>query len=79
MTWRWIDEGVTFWPLMATVQEGGCEAVGATKSVEEMMAGEGIFIRRGDRTEQIDCGIWDLLDLKNPTHTVSHLYTYHVV
>jgi hypothetical protein len=23
LTWRWIDEGGTFWPLMATVQEGG--------------------------------------------------------
>jgi len=23
MTWRWIDEGGTFWPLIATVQEGG--------------------------------------------------------
>jgi hypothetical protein len=32
---------------MATVQGGGCEAVGATKSVEEMMAGEGSVIGCG--------------------------------
>ena len=22
ITWRWIDEGGTFWPLIATVQDG---------------------------------------------------------
>jgi len=44
ITWRWIDEGGTFWPLIAMVQDGGCEAVGATKSVEEMIAAAGIFL-----------------------------------
>jgi len=34
--------------LIATVQDGGCGAVGATKSVEEMMAGEGIGIGCGE-------------------------------
>ena len=48
MTWRWIDEGGTFWPLIATVQDGGCGAVGATKSVEEMMAGAGILTGCGE-------------------------------
>jgi len=48
MTWSWIDEGGTFWPLIAMVQDGGCGAVGATKSVDEMVAGEGIFIGCGD-------------------------------
>jgi hypothetical protein len=49
MTWRWIDEGgTTFWPLIATVQDGGWGAVGATKSVEEMMAGEGIVTGCGE-------------------------------
>jgi hypothetical protein len=43
MTWSWIDEGGTFWPLIAMVQDGGYGAVGATKSVEEMMAG-GVFL-----------------------------------
>jgi hypothetical protein len=42
MTWRWIDAGGTFWPLIAMVQDGGCGAVGATKSADEMMAGDGI-------------------------------------
>jgi hypothetical protein len=42
ITWSWIEEGGTFWPLIATVQDGGCGAVGATKSVEEMMAGAGV-------------------------------------
>jgi hypothetical protein len=42
MTWRWTDEGCAFCPLIATVHDGGCGAVGATKSVEEMMAGDGI-------------------------------------
>jgi hypothetical protein len=23
MTWRWIDDGGTFWPLIAMVQDGG--------------------------------------------------------
>jgi hypothetical protein len=39
ITWSWIDEGGTFWPLIA--MDRGFGAVGATKSVEEMMAGEG--------------------------------------
>jgi hypothetical protein len=34
--------------LIATVQEGGCGAVGATKSVEEMMAGAGILTGCGE-------------------------------
>jgi hypothetical protein len=42
MTSSWIEEGGTFWPLIATVQDGGCGEVGAIKSVEEMMAGDGI-------------------------------------
>jgi len=52
MTWSWIDAGGTFWPLIAMVQDGGCGAVGATKSVEEMMAGDGIFIGCGDGLER---------------------------
>ena len=52
MTWRWIDEGGTFWPLIAMVQDGGCGAVGATKSVEEMMAGDGIVIGCGEGLER---------------------------
>jgi hypothetical protein len=48
MIWSWIDEGGTFWPLIATVHDGGCGAVGATKSVEEMMAGEGIVTGCGE-------------------------------
>jgi len=44
ITWRWTDEGGTFWPLIAAVHDGGCGAVGATKSVAEMMAGDGIVI-----------------------------------
>jgi hypothetical protein len=52
MTWRRIDEGGTFWPLIAMVQDGGCGAVGATKSVEEMMAGEGIVTGCGEGLER---------------------------
>jgi hypothetical protein len=52
MTWSWIDEGGTFWPLIAMVQDGGYGAVGATKSVEEMMAGGGIFIGCGEGLER---------------------------
>ena len=52
ITWRWIDEGGTFWPLIATVHDGGCGAVGATKSVEEMMAGEGLVIGCGEGLER---------------------------
>jgi len=52
MTWRWIDEGGTFWLFIAMVQDGGCGAVGATKSVEEMMAGEGIGTGCGEGPER---------------------------
>jgi len=52
ITWRWIDEGCTYWPLIATVQDGGCGAVGATKSVEEMMAGECIVTGCGEGLER---------------------------
>jgi hypothetical protein len=49
MTWRWIEEGGTFWPLMAIVQEGVRGAVvGATKSVEVMMVGDGIVTGCGE-------------------------------
>jgi len=48
INWRWIEEGGTFWPLIAIVQEGVRGAVGATKSVEEMMAGAGIVTGCGD-------------------------------
>ena len=48
ITWSWIDEGGIFWPLIATVQDGGCEAVGATKSVAEMMDGAGIVTGCGE-------------------------------
>ena len=48
MTWRWIDEGGTFWPLIAMVQDGGCGAVSATKSVGELMAGAGIVTGCGE-------------------------------
>jgi hypothetical protein len=34
------------------VQDGGCGAVGATKSVEEMMAGAGIVIGCGEGLER---------------------------
>ena len=51
-TSSWIEEGGTFWPLIATVQDGGCGAVGATKSVEEMMAGEGIGTGCGEGLER---------------------------
>lgn len=44
MTSRWIEEGCTFCPLTAMVQDGGWGAVGATKSVDEMEAGAGILI-----------------------------------
>ena len=52
ITWRWIDKGGTFWPLMAMVQEGVRGAVGATKSVEEMMAGEGSVTGCGEGLER---------------------------
>jgi hypothetical protein len=52
ITWRWIDEGGTFWPLIAMVQDGGCGAVGATKSVEEMIAGDGSVTGCGDGLER---------------------------
>jgi len=52
ITWRWIDAGVTFWPLIVMVQEGGCGAVGATNSVEEMMAGDGIVTGCGEELER---------------------------
>jgi len=52
MTWSWIDEGGTFWPLIAMVQVGGCGAVGATKSVEKIMAGDGIFTGCGEGLER---------------------------
>ena len=34
------------------MQDGGCGAVGATKSVEEMMAGAGIVIVCGEELER---------------------------
>jgi hypothetical protein len=46
------DEGGIFWPFIATVQDGGCGAVGATKSVDEMMAGEGIVTGCGGGLER---------------------------
>jgi hypothetical protein len=52
MTWRWIDEGGTFWPLIATVQDGGCGAVGATKSVAEMPLVAGIVTGCGEGLEK---------------------------
>jgi hypothetical protein len=48
ITWRWIDEGGIFWPLIATVQDGGCGAIGATKSVAEMPVVAGIFTGCGE-------------------------------
>jgi len=75
------------------VQDGGCGAVGATKSVEEMMAGDGIVTGCGEGLERnraatritrrmmppmMSQGRRDLWT-KPPTHTVSHPYTYHVV
>ena len=38
--------------MIATVQDGGCGAVGATKSVEEMMAGAGILTGCGEGLER---------------------------
>ena len=38
--------------MIATVQDGGCGAVGTTKSVEEMMAGDGIVIGCGEGLER---------------------------
>jgi hypothetical protein len=52
MTWRWIDAGGTCWPLIAMVQDGGFGAVGATKSGEEMMAGEGSVTGCGEGLER---------------------------
>jgi hypothetical protein len=52
MTWRWIDEGGTFWLFIAMVQDGGCGAVGATKSVAEIMAGDGIVTGCGERLKR---------------------------
>jgi hypothetical protein len=48
MTWRWIDDGANFWPLIATVQDGGCGAVGAIKSVAEMPDTAGSVIGCGE-------------------------------
>jgi hypothetical protein len=52
MTWRWIDEGGTFWPLIATVQEGVRGAVGATKSVAEIPVVAGIVTGCGEGLER---------------------------
>jgi hypothetical protein len=52
ITWRWIDKGGIFWPLIAMEQDGGCGAVSATKSIGELMAGEGIFIGCGEGLER---------------------------
>jgi hypothetical protein len=52
ITWRWIDEGGTFRPLIATVQDGGCGAVGATKSVADMEEGDGIVAGCGEGLER---------------------------
>ena len=52
ITWRWIDEGGTFWPLIAMVQDGGCGAGGATKSVEEMPVVAGIVTGCGEGLER---------------------------
>ena len=38
--------------MIATVHDGGCGAVGATKSVEEMMAGDGIVTGCGEGLER---------------------------
>ena len=38
--------------MIATVQDGGCGEVGAIKSVEEMMAGEGIVTGCGEGLER---------------------------
>jgi hypothetical protein len=39
----WIEDGGTFRPLIAMVQDEGWGAVGATKSVADREAGAGIF------------------------------------
>jgi hypothetical protein len=61
------------------VQDGGCGAVGAIKSVVEMMARARIFSLAVLKDEQIDCRIRDLLDIKKPARDVTHPYTYYVV
>jgi len=48
MIWRWIDEGGTFCPLIATVQDRGCGAVGATKFVAEISVMAGILTGCGE-------------------------------
>jgi hypothetical protein len=77
MTGRWIDEGGTFWPLMATVQEGVRGVVGATNSVAMIPVVAGIVTGYGgglDRNREatritrrimltmMSQGIWDRLD-----------------
>ena len=69
------------WGLMIRGWGRGCGAVGATKSVEEMMAGEGIFIGCGDGLEREQVGNKDhdnddaADDEQGETGSLGHLLT----